>query len=335
MQGMEVVMERIFGIASVVVVCGFVVGACSDDPSPANPTGVTDGGPDVKPPPDAEPAVKQEEKTVGKLCTRDADCEVADSVGDNVCSIGFFTIGDLFGDAVCVSPCQRGPGQTIADILCDGDETSAAGICNAPAPNASGVCLPFCQFGATAVSAKCQGQNQCAPQFFATTQAGEVISIGACLGACSVDADCKGSPGAKCQSEIGLCVKPEKYLAFAKVAGDACDGSGATDVCNCNTVGGTGANKDRGYCTLSCVTGAAGDAECGTAVNGWKCSAELPTKFADGTAAFTGQPDGVLGRCARPCTADADCTALGTTIGGGVTVKCEETAGFKICVAQN
>src|SRR5688572_10646139 len=44
-----------------------------------------------------------EEGTVGQLCMTDAQCEVAGSVGDNVCSIGFFTIGYLYGDPVCVS----------------------------------------------------------------------------------------------------------------------------------------------------------------------------------------------------------------------------------------
>jgi hypothetical protein len=245
--------------------------------------------------------------------------------------VGFFTVGDTFGDPVCVSPCRRGTGTSIADVLCDGDENGAAGVCNARMPGTEGVCLPICDFDSTKLSAKCQGKNQCASQYFATTQAGEVISLGVCVGACTADSDCKGSPGAKCQIEEGLCVNPDKYVAFVKAPGNAC--TGAASECNCHTVGGAGASKDRGYCTSTCITGAAGDSDCGAANTGWRCTAGLPTKFTDGKSAFTGQPDGIVGSCAKPCAVDADCTALAGTIGGGVAVKCEDTAGFKICAA--
>lgn len=94
-----------------------------------------------------------------------------------------------------------------------------------------------------------------------------------------------------------------------------------------------GPSKDLGYCTVSCVTGSAGDARCDAAVTGWKCSAALPTSFEDGKTAFTSQPDGILGTCRKPCDVDGDCDDLAAAVDGGVTFTCAATAGFKTCEA--
>ena len=281
---------------------------------------------------DAGDRVPSEEGTVGILCKSDQDCDVAGSVGDNVCSIGFFTVGDMFTDAVCVSMCRRGAGGGFADILCDGNSAATSpGVCLADNPGDTGPCLPACEFGSSQIDTKCAGTNQCGSSYFGTAADGTAFALGICLGACRSDADCKGSSG--CQVETGLCVT--NPIAYTKKTGQGCNGAAAPDECNCNTVGGSGANRDRGYCTHHCLTGSCGDDLCDALVKGWRCSAGLPTKFADGKPGFTGQPANILGTCALPCASDADCAPLSTTIGGGVTLKCEATAGFKICVASN
>lgn len=342
--------KKVFALASVTVLTGFVATATSAGCSSTTEvveqgeTGPEGGKP--KTPPDggtSEP--DPEEETVGKLCKTDADCEIAGggpSVGDNRCSIGFFTIGDLYGDPVCVSTCTRGPGMTFADILCDGNAPETArGVCNAPNPGEMGVCLPLCEFDATKVVTNCEGSNKCTAAYFGSLQSGEVFSLGICLGACKVDADCKGTPGdSKCQAEIGLCVSNKEYIAYTAKLGDGCVGDANPETCSCNTIGGTGPNAKIGYCGHTCITGADGDAACGALKTGWKCSAGLPTKFNDGKPAFATQPDGIIGGCALPCTVDNDCDeiAAALTQAGAkdpVTVKCEDAAGFKVCVAPS
>jgi hypothetical protein len=306
----------------------------STNPTPPAPTGTNP----AKPPPPPDPNGFGEEKTVGQLCNTDADCEVAGSVGDNVCSVGFFSIGDLFTDPVCVSQCVRGPGQTFTDILCDGDANGAPGVCTASNPGEAGVCFPSCEFSSTTIDTPCAGGNKCTAAYFGTAQSGEVFSLGMCLGACSSDADCAGAtPGSKCQKEIGLCANANQYVTYTKQVGQACNEMLAPNECSCNTVGGGGPNAARGFCSHACVTGAAGDALCGSKVAGWKCSAGLPTQFGGGGAAFTAQPAGILGGCAKPCASDGDCAALAATVnvGGGTAVgKCESVAGGNICVLQ-
>lgn len=339
--------KKVFALASVTVLSGLVSAVTAVGCSSTTEVTVddTDGGKDATPDrakTDAPVEEKlPEEKTVGKLCKTDQECEVAGSVGDNVCSIGFFTIGDLYGDPVCVSPCTRGPGQTFADILCDGDDAQTSpGVCLADNPGDMGPCLPACEFGSTKIDTPCQGANKCGAAYFGTIQSGEAFSLGICLGACTADTDCKGSTGQKCQVETGLCVATKNFVTYSLAVGaGGCKGADTPDKCNCNTVGGTGANKDAGYCTHHCITGAAGDTKCGGLKAGWKCSAGLPKEFTNPTKpAFTGQPDGILGTCALPCTQDTDCAPIAAAIntGGttGVTAKCEDTAGFKICVAN-
>ena len=276
-----------------------------------------------------------EEGTVGKLCKTDADCDVAGSVGDNVCSNGFFSVGDVYTDPVCVGPCRRGPGETFADILCDGNAAeSSPGVCLADQPGEVGPCMPACEFDSTSVITPCAGTNQCGPAHFGTLADGSVVSLGVCLGACRSDADCKGSQGQKCQVETGVCVTSKNHVSYTKDVGEGCNGAAAPDECNCNSVGGSGTGKDRGHCTHACLTGACGDDLCNALATGWRCSAGLPSKLGDGKPGFTGQPDGIAGACALPCTRDQDCASLAAAIGGGVSVKCEDTAGFKICVAK-
>jgi hypothetical protein len=318
------------------MVTGFALYACEADGGgiytpPPEAGARRDAGVDVAP---ELPQLPAPERCHSKLCKTNADCECHGSLTDNVCSIGFFPEGDRYGDPICVSRCKRGTGASFADILCDGDRQGAPGVCDAPAPGTEGACLPLCELSATKIETECQGSNKCASAYFGTTNTGEVFSLGTCVGACKVDGDCKGTPGSKCQVETGLCVNAASFVTYAKTPGEACDAAASFAECNCLAVGGTGASKDRGYCSRFCLTGAAGNTLCDAAVAGWKCSAALPTVFTDGKPAFSGQPDGVVGACMRPCTIDADCDALAATIGGGVMVTCEATAGFKTCKPQ-
>ena len=168
-------------------------------------------------------------------------------------------------------------------------------------------------------------------------------AIGFCFGACTADADCMGTAGQKCQVEDGLCVNPDKLVTYTKV-GTTCTrpATGAASTCNCNFVGnftdgGVSADADKGFCTHSCITGAAGNTVCGTASAGWKCTAKLPTVDDKGAALFTAQPDDVSGTCALPCPGgtDTECAALVTSSGLAANlVHCKTYADGKYCDAS-
>jgi hypothetical protein len=349
--------KKMFALASVTALTGLVAtvasAGCSSTTTVADngETGVVnpgkEGGP-VKPPIEAgdtdtsTPAVP-EEKTVGKECTSTADCKVAGSKNDNACSKGGFTDGDLLGSPVCIQPkCDQGAGGTIADLLCD----DQAGLClpTGAAGSTSGICLPFCSFDSTTVTDKCAGGNKCNIAYLGTDMMTmKASAIGFCFGACTADTDCKGTAGQKCQTEDGLCVNADKHVANYTATGTACTRTvaPAPATCNCNFVGnhadgGVSADADKGFCTHSCITGAAGTAVCNTAAAGWKCTAKLPQVDDKGAALFSAQPDDVSGTCALPCTTvgvDAACTAVGTAAGIPTLVKCKQYADGKYCDA--
>lgn len=332
--------SKMFALASVTALVGFVstlaaAGCSSSDNGVDAAEAGADGGAGTK---DASRPVEAgeevdaagpvEEKTVGKACDTTTDCNVAGSKNDNVCSKGAFSIGDLFGSPVCIQQaCTQGAGKTVGDLLCDGN----AGLCLVSGGSESGVCLPYCDFDSAAVTSTCEGGNKCAIAYSVTDTGGKAVAIGYCEATCLADADCKGTAGQKCQSETGLCVNADKFVAtYAKSYGEGCDVSKTTPPdCNCNPVGGAGANKDLGVCTRSCITGAAGDAACEAAVAGWKCTAKLPTKDAAGKPLFGAQPDDVRGQCALPCVDDTTCAPLQTST--GATMKCKEYGSGKFC----
>lgn len=332
--------KKMFALASVTALAGLVstaaMAGCSSTNDPianedAGPGG--DGGKQgPKQPLDAgdEPedaAGPAEEGTVGKACDTAADCEVADSKNDNVCSKGGFATGDLFGTPICIQPtCKQGAGQTVGDLLCDGN----AGLClPTTAGSKSGICLALCEFDSTTVTGKCEGGNKCSIAYGAADKDGKSLGLGYCEASCQADADCKGTAGQKCQVETGICLNADKLVTFAKAYGAGCNGAATAPECNCNAVGGTGADKDKGVCTRQCITGAAGDAACGTAVAGWTCTAKLPKTDSMGKAQFTAQPDDIRGQCALPCLDDATCTALQTAT--GAPMKCKEFSNGKFC----
>ena len=135
--------KKMFALASVTALVGLVATAgaagCSSssgDPGSESPDGggaeggIKEGGSaDTSPDPEPDASGPAEEATVGKACDTTADCKVADTKNDNVCSKGGFATGDLFGSPVCIQPtCKQGTGKTVGDLLCDGN----AGLCSRP-----------------------------------------------------------------------------------------------------------------------------------------------------------------------------------------------------------
>lgn len=291
----------------------------TNKPRPDSGTGDTDGG--------GEDEVQGHS---GLPCTGVADCQ-ADG-DDDQCSKGGYKNGDLHPTPVCVdiNNCTLGNAGTIEDVLCD----EQTGVC-LQIDAATGVCLPACIFNEDGFEegATCAGKNKCNAAYILTAQDGTHSSLGFCFGGCTADADCEGTAGQKCQVEDALCVNPDAYVTY-KAVGEACtdDGDATTPAeCNCGTVlDDKSPDADSGFCTSACVTGAAGDAYCGTAKAGWTCTAKLSAKDDKGAALFGKQPDGILGQCALPCTADTDCTGAGLTA-GATAMTCQEFAGGKFC----
>jgi hypothetical protein len=335
--------KKMFALASVTALMGVVstmaAAGCSSTTTSAaedGGTAVGDGGKEGKAPTEGGPIEDEdasgpaEEGTVGKACTDTKDCNVADSVNDNVCTAGAFTPGDLWSTSVCIQPqCKQGSGNTVGDLLCDGN----AGLClPTSAGSKAGICVPFCDFDSTKVTTVCLGNNKCNLAYSATKTDMTVGGIGSCLGACQADADCKGTAGQKCQVETGLCYNADKVVVFPKAYGAGCTvppNATDPDECNCNNVGGTGADAAKGVCTRQCITGAAGNTACGAAVTGWTCTARLPVMDTMGKALFTGQPDDLSGICALPCVDDTTCAPLQTAT--GAPLKCKEFASGKWC----
>jgi hypothetical protein len=339
--------KKLFALASVTALAGLVatVGVgCSEDSTNNTPPETDAGAPDAKKDgkgpgigDDEEPGEPPPSKTTGNECAADEDCLADGTVNENLCSKGFFTDGDLNPSPVCMGLCTPNANATsVAELLCDGE----TGVC-VPSGNA-GICFAVCQYDSEGIQVACKGSNKCSPAYNLTKggtppASGSGAILGICLGGCSADADCKGTAGQKCQVETGLCLNADKHIAYAKAVGEGCDNSATPDECSCASVR-EGVDKDKGYCTHACVTGAAGDAVCNTAKAGWKCTAGLPAKDKDGKVVFSNQPEGVQGSCAQPCTDDDACAALATASGvtGGTTkgngkVVCAEFANGKFC----
>ncbi|AKV04779.1 hypothetical protein AKJ09_11442 [Labilithrix luteola] len=311
--------------------------ACSSSDDTANgtpsETTKTDGGGSSDAAPDRKannvdptPADPQEERTVGNECKTTADCQVADSLNDNICSTEAYGGNDIFSTPVCVQPSCTVKGTDVTDLLCDGE----AGYCYTR--GGGGVCLPYCQFDSTSITTACQGNNKCVFDNGYVDKTRGAIGIGFCYGMCTTDADCKGT-GQACQVSSGECVAASNVVAPTKKPGDPCTAPAtATDPreCACNAIGGSGPDKAKGICRAPCATGAEGDATCGvTTTNGhaWKCTALLPAENG-GTKLFTGEPAGLRGSCAQPCDTDTDCTFAV----GSVSEKCLAAAGGKFCL---
>jgi len=339
--------KKLFALASVTALAGMVsavgVAGCSETVTEVQPS---DAGSDVKDSgkketggPSDDDSDDDEEippsKTTGKECSTTTDCEVEGTENGNMCSKGLFGAkggNDVFGTPVCIGACTPNENATqLADLLCDGE----TGVCLGS--NGQGTCFPACQYDSTTIAVGCAGNNKCAGAYFLNKQEGGGAMLGICYGACTADADCKGSAGQKCQTELGICVKEAEHVTFEKAIAEGCDGAADPQQCNCATVPGEGKDSDKGYCTSTCITGAAGDAACGALKAGWKCTASLPKKDTDGKDFFTAQPDDVLGTCAQPCEADDDCADLGTAAGvtgaakGDGKIECAEFGNGKFC----
>jgi hypothetical protein len=221
----------------------------------------------------------------------------------------------------------------VGDLFCDG----TAGLCLPTSQGSrSGICLPYCEFDSATVTTPCTGGNKCSIAYVASDGGGKTLGIGYCEAACQADADCKGTVGQKCQIEVGQCVSADKYVTYPNAYGTGCSATALDDAgapvnpCNCNVVGGTGANKDKGVCTRQCVTGAPGNTACNAAVAGWACTAKLlKVDATTSKAEFSGQPDGVYGQCALPCVDDTTCAPLATAT--GAPMRCKDFAGGKFC----
>ncbi len=295
---------------------------------------------------DEEASGLPEERTVGMPCSTDNDCVTEGSVGDNFCSsgdrlAGVDSVGASLSTPVCISACTV-PDDTPSNnssLYCDGQ----VGLC-VGSPGAQGVCLGLCRFDSYRITHPCAGNNRCTTEYGFISRPS--YGIGYCGPGCSVDEDCKGTSGQKCEKDTGACVTtlPEPNT---KGPGTACKkpaSSSEKAECLCSVVGGTGATKDNGFCTRRCTTVAAFDepdagAEeldgaapvpdaCDAWLKGWRCTAGLETTAtANGTVYtfFTGQPPGITGECRRPCSTTEDCADLAAAT--GANVECKEFAG--------
>jgi hypothetical protein len=270
------------------------------DTAPPTDTGVISfdtGKADTKPPPFDGGFV--EDKTVGKTCTGDDDCDVTGD-GINLCTLGAFGGDSLYPTSVCIgNSCDPGSGTTV--MGCDAD----LGVC---IPTSSGgICLPVCSFDDTgAVPVGCAGKNRC--NTYAWDNTSGVIGIGYCFGGCKLDTDCP--TGNVCQVEDALCVKTK--VTYTKLPGAACTDADAKAPAKCNCLYTTA--EKMGYCANTCVVG---ETTCGT---GFTCDPSLPrVKLLSTDTVFTKAPKGLAGYCLKNCTADTDCS--------GLNAYCAEMAG--------
>jgi hypothetical protein len=215
-------------------------------------------------------------------CATDADCDVTGEA-INKCSTSLPV--PALPTPRCVSACSLG--DVTKPTYCDGD----MGLCSTALGDP--LCLPLCQFrNDGAAPAGCEGLNAC--NFAAhgrDSTTGELIAIGYCLGGCKVDSDCPKPT--VCQIETSWCVRTR--ATYTKSLGDAC----TSDIeCACFK------NASAGYCTRACRVGES----CPT---GYTCDPALPSEF-------TKLPTGLLGRCLKDCTTDAEC----------VNSKCQQNGGL-------
>ena len=271
---------------------------------------------------DEEASSLPEERTVGMPCSTDEECVTKGSIGDNYCSAGKLNLSTPVCISACTVPSNR-TGANSDELYCD----DGAGLC-VGSPGAEGVCLGVCRFDSWRINIPCAGNNRCTLDypFFSDPSYG----IGHCTGGCSVDEDCRGTSGQRCDKDTGACVTtlPEPNT---KGPGEACKAPASSSEkaeCRCSVVGGTGPTKDNGFCTRLCTTVAAFDepdagAEgpdaaapvpdaCDAWLKGWRCTALLETSI------FKGQPPGITGECRRPCTKTEDCADLAAATGANV-----------------
>lgn len=261
---------------------------------------------DSKPPPfDSKPPLDSglpgTDKTTGKVCTSDDDCDVT-GAGTNICTEGAFGGDSLYPTSVCIGrECDPGFGDVAK--FCDGD----LGVC-LPVTG-GGICLPHCKFGdSTAAPTGCAGKNKCNPYTYGKDMSGAVLGVGYCFGGCRADADCP--TGNKCQVEDGLCVKTVDV--YTKTIGTACTDADAKAPAKCNCLY-TSVEK-KGYCTTACY---AGETTCAT---GYTCDPGLPrVALRPDDIVFTKIPTGMAGYCLKNCATDAECAPL--------AAYCDERAG--------
>jgi hypothetical protein len=240
------------------------------------------------------------DRTVGKTCSTDADCDVS-GMGITFCSNTLFVMGTLYPTPVCFgTSCVPSTGGGVT--MCDG----GFGVC-VPS-TVDGICAPYCTFGGGGAPATgCAGKNACTPYRWSPDPSGVMAGVGLCLGGCRVDADC--TKGDKCQVEQGFCKKT--LDVYSKKLGDACDKSDTTAKpprCNC-LLSASGA----GYCTQTCRM------YLDVCSSGFTCDPQLPR------ADFPVAPKGITGWCLKNCATDTDCA--------GLSAKCLESAstGQKTC----
>ncbi|MBK7400717.1 MAG: hypothetical protein IPJ34_31810 [Myxococcales bacterium] len=284
------------------------------------------------------------DKTTGKACSSDTDCDVTGK-GLGHCTNKLYILTPLNPTDVCVQidlgggdACDAGDGTTVP--LCDGD----AGICVKDGTNPS-VCKGVCSVDhAGTFTRHCVGKNACHPEALAVDSSGTTTLFGSCESGCADDSECPS--GSVCDPIRGFCssktctsdtecsklfTKPPAGFkcvaddtgtqshcrwAFAKKDGDLCTPATAVEAAkDCLCFGRTGGATDSGVCTSNCKTVAFGaeNPECAV---GFVCDSLLNAKNKDGKDIYDPDfklPAGMAGFCMRACTADADCGAAGWT----------------------
>ena len=233
---------------------------------------------------------QQYDDIVGKACTTDKDCFVANGPGLARCSNTVFNGEDFFPTAVCVLPSCSPVTNNNAVHFCDGPDLPVSpGICVTSGTSGS-VCLPKCTYDKQGGAPQgCVGKDAC--NAYATTAA---AGVGYCFGGCTQDGDCQD--GQKCQTDRGWCLPG--VTPPTKNVGDSCTSSDSTAlVCNCLY-----GSQKTGYCSEFCTVG-------GTACpNGFVCdSLEIRA------SGYSTPNTGMAGYCIQSCAGDAAACTTNST----------------------
>jgi hypothetical protein len=303
--------------------------------------GTGDGGVDASIPAD---------RTTGKSCLNDNDCDLTGNGIAHCTATGLFVVGALNPSPICMQfdssgadVCDPGPldasGKQLNVMPCDGD----TGLCT-KSGSSTAVCDARCELDDTGKWIQpCLGRNACTYSAVATDATGRHVMFGTCMGGCSADADCpsgsrcdatekicvsvkcttdanctsrwSGAPAAwRCETSSGYC----KFL-YAKKPGDLCDPTVPLQDCACYA----SPSATQGVCATLCKTGAAADCAAGLV-----CDPVLAATDGAGApiyaASFT-LPAGLSGWCLPPCASDAECKAgqkCGLSAGMGATKTC-------------
>ncbi len=363
--------KRVLGVLAALTMTAGGVAACGSDDGAAVPVGDAgkdtgkpgEGGTDTGKPPgevsvidgDKDVPAAPADKTTGKICTSDADCDIT-GAGLGRCTNKLFIISPLNPTAICMQidssggdACDAGDGTKIP--LCDGD----TGYCNKSATSSNpATCEGLCVMDDTGkFTVTCAGKNACNPEALgtdATTKKNQLF--GTCQGGCATDADCPA--GSLCDALQNICSdklcttdtdcsklfktpivgfkciadatggKSHCKFSYPKAVGDKCTpGAAAGKPSNdCLCFGKTGDATDSGMCISLCKTTDTGgsNAEC---PSGFICdpllNAKNTTTGEDIYAAGFKLPAGLTGQCVKTCAADADCGITGWT--------CKQSAG--------